>query len=343
MEDYRPFDPPSAILGDAAAPPDAWELAGRGARLGANLLDSLLLLVLVALCLGFAWYVLGLRFPVLPRSGLRLVYAGQSLLAALLYLAVNGPLLVRNGQTVGKRLCRIRIAKPDGSVPSLLDSFVKRHLVFALARLVPYVGFLLAMADVLLIFRDSRKCLHDDLAGTVVVKAPLSVTMGASPSRTGAPMRFLEEQEIHEWLHRHGIRIDPPFSVEDRAQVNHRARAATLRAAAERCVASLGTWRECLLLVTEWGRLARRGRLAGLLCGPGRPGREAQPGRGAGPPVPGPRGGPAGRIPGPGVRPRLGTRWCCPAARDRPAGPFLCVSPRWLAGVPGPPNEPACR
>ena len=172
MEDYRPFDPPSAILGDAAVPPDAWELAGRGARLGASLLDSLLLLVLVALSLGFAWYVLHLRFPVLPRSGgLRLVYVGQSLLAALFYLAVNGLLLVREGQTVGKRLCRIRIAKPDGSVPSLLDSFAKRYLVFALVRLVPFAGFLLSLVDVLLIFRESRKCLHDDLAGTVVVKA----------------------------------------------------------------------------------------------------------------------------------------------------------------------------
>lgn len=171
MDDYRPFQPPSAILGEA--PGNELELAGRGARLGASLLDSLVLLVLVALSLGFAWYVLGLRFPVLPRSGgLRLAYAGQTLLAALLYLAVNGRLLARDGQTVGKRLCRIRIARPDGSVPSLLDSFVKRHLLFSLARLVPFAGFLVSLADVLMIFRDSRKCLHDDLAGTVVVKTP---------------------------------------------------------------------------------------------------------------------------------------------------------------------------
>jgi hypothetical protein len=65
-------------------------------------------------------------------------------------------------------------------------------------------------------------------------------------------MRFMEEPDIQAWLQRHGIRIDPPFSVEDRAEVSRRARPATLRAAAERCAASLGAWRECLLLVTEW-------------------------------------------------------------------------------------------
>jgi uncharacterized RDD family membrane protein YckC len=172
MDDYRPFEPPSAILGDPVASPDGWEPAGRGARLGASLVDGFLILVLVAVSLGFAWFVLHLRFQVLPRQrGLSLVYVGQTLLAALLYLAVNGLLLVRHGQTVGKRLCRIRIAKPDGSVPSLLDSFVKRHLLFSLVRLVPFVGSLVILADVLLIFRESRKCLHDDLAGTVVVTA----------------------------------------------------------------------------------------------------------------------------------------------------------------------------
>jgi hypothetical protein len=65
-------------------------------------------------------------------------------------------------------------------------------------------------------------------------------------------MRFLEEPDIQDWLQRRRIRIDPPFSVEDRTEVRHRARPVTLRAAAQRCVASLAPWRECLLLVTEW-------------------------------------------------------------------------------------------
>lgn len=65
-------------------------------------------------------------------------------------------------------------------------------------------------------------------------------------------MRFLEEPEIQDWLLRRRIRIDPPFGVEARAEVRRRARPATLLAAAERCLAPLGAWRECLLLVTEW-------------------------------------------------------------------------------------------
>ena len=37
--------------------------------------------------------------------------------------------------------------------------------------LVPLVGWMYGLLDVLMIFRDSRKCLHDNIADTIVVKA----------------------------------------------------------------------------------------------------------------------------------------------------------------------------
>lgn len=138
-------------------------------------------------------------------------------------------------------------------------------------------------------------------------------------------MRFLEEPEIQEWLDRHGIRIDPPFSVEDRAKVNHRARAATHRAAAERCVASLGAWRECLLLVTEWdvwpggvdwpayyAARGAQGEKRSLEVAPGHLFRAHEADRLAG-----------------FLAMVFAHGWdalVLPAERDRPAGPFLCVS-----------------
>jgi hypothetical protein len=65
-------------------------------------------------------------------------------------------------------------------------------------------------------------------------------------------MRFLEEPEIQAWLERQAIRIDPPFRVERRVRFSRRARPGTLQAAARACVAGLGPWSSCLLLVTEW-------------------------------------------------------------------------------------------
>jgi hypothetical protein len=35
--------------------------------------------------------------------------------------------------------------------------------------MIPYVGNVIALIDVLMIFRTSRKCLHDDIAGTKVI------------------------------------------------------------------------------------------------------------------------------------------------------------------------------
>jgi hypothetical protein len=37
--------------------------------------------------------------------------------------------------------------------------------------LIPLAGSLLRLADVLFIFRANRKCLHDDTAGTLVIKS----------------------------------------------------------------------------------------------------------------------------------------------------------------------------
>jgi len=87
-------------------------------------------------------------------------------------LAVNGYLLAQHGQSVGKRLCGIRIVRLDGSVPTLWDSFVKRHLAFLCLRQIPFAGYPLYLIEILFIFRENRRCLHDEFADTLVVKWP---------------------------------------------------------------------------------------------------------------------------------------------------------------------------
>ena len=37
--------------------------------------------------------------------------------------------------------------------------------------MVPFVGGLVSLVDALLIFRDDRRCLHDEIADTIVVTA----------------------------------------------------------------------------------------------------------------------------------------------------------------------------
>ncbi len=76
-------------------------------------------------------------------------------------------LVVRNGQSLGKRLMRIRVVRTDGRPAELWRLVLLRTLLPVTAnKLLGYP----AMLDVLFIFTRKRRCLHDLLADTKVVK-----------------------------------------------------------------------------------------------------------------------------------------------------------------------------
>ncbi|MFF5108254.1 RDD family protein [Streptosporangium sp. NPDC000509] len=74
------------------------------------------------------------------------------------------------GQTLGKRLWRLKVVSSTiGEPPSFRHAGI-RALVYPFITSVPYIGALLNLVDMLWIFGDSkRRCLHDVIAGTVVV------------------------------------------------------------------------------------------------------------------------------------------------------------------------------
>jgi len=92
-------------------------------------------------------------------------------IAFLATLAVNGWLLHTSGQTVGKRIVGIQIVDASGQVPPFQRIVALRMLPFWLLNAVPLVGEVAALANPLLIFGPSRRCLHDYVAGTLVVRA----------------------------------------------------------------------------------------------------------------------------------------------------------------------------
>jgi uncharacterized RDD family membrane protein YckC len=171
VSDINPYAPPISEVRDSD-PSDAnqFTLADRGTRLGAILLDGLILMVPVFFLLWLFYGAFGAQFwvPVPGAKGV-LLSLGAIAIGAIVDLAVNGILLFRHGQSVGKRICKIRIAKLNGEVPSLLDSYVKRRVLFSVVQKIPLVGVLLGLADALMIFRDDRRCIHDHVAGTIVI------------------------------------------------------------------------------------------------------------------------------------------------------------------------------
>lgn len=71
------------------------------------------------------------------------------------------------GKTVGKLLTFTRIVTSEGKVPGLLRGVILRSWVNAIpSALIPFYGLI----DILFIFGDSHRCLHDFLAGTRVVQ-----------------------------------------------------------------------------------------------------------------------------------------------------------------------------
>ena len=168
--DYNPYRAPSSDLAqDAGGPPaDDGTLASRGARLLASIVDGLISGVLF-LPLQFLFGVFD-GFPrIKPLSPVQTALWG--LAGIVVFLALHGYLLAKNGQTIGKRLLGIRIANVvDGQLPPLAKIIFLRVLPVQALALVPVVGPLAALVDALLIFRGDHRCAHDHIAGTVVLK-----------------------------------------------------------------------------------------------------------------------------------------------------------------------------
>jgi len=165
----NPYAAPSAAVADEA--PRVLELAGRGTRLGAVFLDGLFFglalvpMFIVMAMAGRSGHDPG-RIDTVIASGV-----GIGLLLVFGLMAWNCVLLHRNGQTVAKKMLGIRVVRRDGSRCGLTRIFFARYLPVTLLGMVPFVGGLVSLVDALLIFRDDRRCLHDEIADTIVVTA----------------------------------------------------------------------------------------------------------------------------------------------------------------------------
>lgn len=168
MADENPYAAPEADIAVDVDPQDA-ELAGRWARLGGSLIDGFLILAIV--------------FPVAYLIGYFQEAAAQettlaenlmlSFLGVVVFVILNGYLLAKNGQSIGKLIVGTRIVSVhDGRILPFGKVIGLRYLPFWIVSNVPFVGQLItALIDPLLIFRDDKRCLHDLVAGTKVFKA----------------------------------------------------------------------------------------------------------------------------------------------------------------------------
>tara|TARA_B100001029_G_scaffold178219_2_gene184481 strand:+ start:24055 stop:24612 length:558 start_codon:yes stop_codon:yes gene_type:complete len=120
-----------------------------------------------------------------------------SIISLLIVIIIQGNFLIKDGQTIGKRLISIRIIDSNTlEIPSIKNIFIIRYLLvwqvpnllsiffinannFELSSSNPsfttsesIISFiaLMVLVQTLLIFKSDRRCGHDILSGTVVEK-----------------------------------------------------------------------------------------------------------------------------------------------------------------------------
>ncbi len=138
-------------------------MAERGTRLGAAILDSLVTYgpVMVGAFIGAA---------VDSRS--EFLAIGLGLVALIVMVIVQTVLVTLHGQSIGKRALGIKVVKIDtGENGGFVTNVLMRNVVPLLIGFVPYLGGVFGLVDTLFIFREDRRCIHDLIAGTVVVYA----------------------------------------------------------------------------------------------------------------------------------------------------------------------------
>lgn len=147
----------------------ALPLADRGTRLVAAIVDGVIMMIV-----GFP-IVFGVGFVIgsIMGNGIVAQLISQVLSGVVgigIFLAVNGYFLNANGQTIGKLITKIKIVNDDGTKPTFGHLVFFRYGVTWVIGMIPLIGGLYGLVNVLAIFRKSRKCLYDDIAKTIVVK-----------------------------------------------------------------------------------------------------------------------------------------------------------------------------
>ena len=167
----NPYAPPQASVRDIAEPHAKTVPAEASQRLLAAIVDTLIFSVMVYLPMGLGVAVaaaLSSGSDNADSGGLLVVLMVVPLILGLaVWLWMTIKQIRATGQSLGKKYCKIKVVRSDGSPITLSRLIWLRNVVNGLISIVPLYGLI----DVLFIFGASRTCLHDKLADTIVIKA----------------------------------------------------------------------------------------------------------------------------------------------------------------------------
>jgi len=178
MTEENPYAPPtSEVVAESSDSrnfeiPSASNYASRWARLGGAIIDAIVLLVaaLPVIIIGDGLTVDSYDEWLESESDWSdSILATVAMMGA--YFGVQSYFWHTRGQSIGKIATRTRIVMLDGSRATWSTIFWKRSVLPTVISNIPKLGNLFDLINVLMIFRSEHNCLHDDMAGTRVIRA----------------------------------------------------------------------------------------------------------------------------------------------------------------------------
>jgi uncharacterized RDD family membrane protein YckC len=168
----NPYSAPTAEIQQPVAAAGTGELATRGQRFSAAVIDGLLMMVIFGPIMWFSGYIRRAQEAAMAGRTFFVEPILYSIVGLIIFAAIQWKPLSDTAQTWGKRFVGIKIVDAtNGSKPTAQHIVVKRYLPWQLVSAVPKVGPLLGLVNILFIFSADRRCLHDRIANTRVVKA----------------------------------------------------------------------------------------------------------------------------------------------------------------------------
>lgn len=161
------YETPEATLETSVEVEQGYELASRWERLGAAIIDGLIMSCMaIPFGLLATYYAVDLtelmyELVIIPLLGVTIVG---------IYLAINYNRLMTRGQTLGKSALKIAIADNQTKNLPAKNKLLTRYCFSYLCGYIPFVGSLFSLINVCFIFGSEKRCIHDHVASTCVVK-----------------------------------------------------------------------------------------------------------------------------------------------------------------------------
>ncbi len=160
-----PYKPPQASLGmehDGEV-----ELAPLSARFWGAMVDGLF-----GLGSALALYgSLDIWDQIVAGTVPTMVLVQVGVLGLLFFCLIHGYTLATRGQTLGKVLAQTQIVSiEDNSLLPVWKILLLRYAPITVVTMIPIIGNFATLIDIIYILRDDRRCIHDHIAGTKVIR-----------------------------------------------------------------------------------------------------------------------------------------------------------------------------